>query len=248
MKYRLGVAMRRLLLVFLAILISVATFAKDIPKKPSTAVNDYANILSRSQRLTLENMLTTYKDSTSNEVAIVIEQDLGGDEPFTRSIDIAEAWGIGDKERDNGVLIYIAIKDRKLFIQVGRGLEGAIPDALAGRIIDYEISPSFKKGNYYQGLYLGIVAIAKAAAGEYKGKPKEKSEGFPFGLIIVIVIIVLFAAARRRRGGYGGYGRGGWGGGYIGGFGGFGGGSGGGGGFGGFGGGSFGGGGAGGSW
>lgn len=255
MKYRLGVVlMRKLLLLFLALVISVGIFGKEIPKKPTTAVNDYANILSRSQKLTLESMLTAYKDSTSNEVAIVIESDLGGDEPFTRSIDIAEKWGIGDKERDNGVLIYVAINDRKIFIQVGRGLEGAIPDALAGRIIDYEITPNFKNKNYYQGLYLGVVAISKAAAGEYKGKPRKKSgKGFPKGILVLLFILIMVFTAGRRGGGGSTYGRRGLGGGYIGGFGGFGGGGGGfsgggGGGFGGFGGGSFGGGGAGGSW
>lgn len=244
--------MRKLLLLFLSLIISVSVFGKEIPPKPTTAVNDYANVLSENQKRSLENMLIAYKDSTSNEVVIIIESDLEGDEPFTRSIDIAEDWGIGDKTNDNGVLIYVALKDRKLFIQVGRGLEGAIPDALAGRIIDYEITPSFKSKNYYQGLYLGVVAIAKAAAGEYKASGKKKTvRKIPKPLLIIgfIILIILFSAGKR---GGGTFGRRGIGGGYIGGFGGgssFGGGGfSGGGGFGGFGGGSFGGGGAGGSW
>lgn len=251
MRYRLGVEMRKFILLLLVVSISTSLLSKEIPKKPKTLVNDYANVLSKNQINTLEGMLVAYDDSTSNQIAIVIENDLGGDAPFTRSVDIAEAWGIGDAEHDNGVLVYVAIKDRKMFIQVGRGLEGAIPDALAGRIIDYEITPSFKKQDYYKGLYLGVNALAQAAAGEYKGKPrKNKKDKIPFAPILFIAILIIAVGSLRRRGGYGRYGnRGGFGGGYIGG--GFGGGGfsgGGGGGFGGFGGGSFGGGGAGGSW
>jgi uncharacterized protein len=244
--------MRKLLSLLLVITVSFSVFAKDIPKKPKTLVNDYANVLNQSQESSLEQMLVAYYDSTSNEIAIVTENDLGGDAPFTRSIDIAEAWGIGGKEYDNGVLIYVAVKDRKLFIQVGKGLEGAIPDALAGRIIDYEITPNFKQGNYYEGLLSGSMAVAKAAAGEYKAPTKKKKKKKSPSLLIILAFIVLtivFSAG--RRGGYGDYGSRRTGG-YIGGFGGYSGGGGsfggGGGGFGGFGGGSFGGGGAGGSW
>jgi uncharacterized protein len=239
--------MRKLLLFTLSLLFTVSVFGKEIPKKPNTLVNDYANILSNSEIRTLEGMLVAYDDSTSNQIAIVIEKDLDGDDVFSRSVEIAEAWGVGDEERDNGILIYVSINDRKLFIQVGRGLEGAIPDALAGRIIDYEIKPNFKSGNYYEGLYAGAVSIAKAAAGEYKGKQKKGGKKFPsWSLILGIIILLAIFTGGRRRGGIGTYG----GGGYIGGFGGggFGSSGGGGGGFGGFGGGSFGGGGAGGSW
>lgn len=248
--------MRKFLALLLVALFTLPVFAKQIPPKSGKLVNDYAGVLTGNQKGSLERMLVIYADSTSNQIAIVIERDLGGDEPFTRSVDIAEAWGIGDEERDNGVLVYVAIDDRKMFIQVGRGLEGAIPDALAGRIIDYEITPEFKNGNYYEGLYHGVVALAQAAAGEYKAKPKkhrDDDDGIPAWMIILffIFLIFIFAGGKRMRGGSGTYGRGGYIGGWGGGgFGGSSGGSfgGGGGGFGGFGGGSFGGGGAGGSW
>ncbi len=245
--------MRKLLLIALSLVFLAPLSGKEIPKKSDKLVNDYANILSDSERRTLEGMLVAYDDSTSNQIAIVIEKDLDGDDVFNRSVNIAETWGIGDAENDNGILIYVAINDRKLFIQVGRGLEGAIPDALAGRIIDYEIKPNFKQGNYYQGLYAGAVSIAKAAAGEYKASKKKgkKGKGFPKWLIVLFIIIIVIFTGGRRGGGFGTYGRRSYGGGFIGGGGFSGGGSfggGGGGGFGGFGGGSFGGGGAGGSW
>lgn len=242
--------MRKFLIALTLILgITIQAFSGNIPAKPNTLVNDYAGVLSASERNNLERILVAYDDSTSNQIAIVIESNLpAGEEPFTRSVDIAEGWGIGDAQNDNGVLIYIALNDRKMYIQIGRGLEGAIPDALAGRIIDYEIKPRFKQQQYYEGLMAGSIAVMKAAAGEYKAKSRKKKGEIPSWLIVVIIIIILIVLSigRRMGGGMGTFGRGG----YIGGFGGGGwsSGGGGGGGFGGFGGGSFGGGGAGGSW
>lgn len=241
----------RKVLIALVVVIGIASqaFAGNIPAKPNTLVNDYAGVLSSSERSNLERMLVAYDDSSSNQIAIVIESNLPeGEEPFTRSVDIAEGWGIGNAQNDNGVLIYIALNDRKMYIQIGRGLEGAIPDALAGRIIDYEIKPRFKQQQYYEGLMAGSIAVMKAAAGEYKAKNRKKKGEIPGWLMIVIIIIILIVLSigRRMGGGMGTFGRGG----YMGGFGGGGwsSGGGGGGGFGGFGGGSFGGGGAGGSW
>lgn len=241
----------RKVLIALVVVIGIASqaYAGNIPAKPNTLVNDYAGVLSASERNNLERVLVAYDDSTSNQIAIVIESNLpDGEEPFTRSVDIAEGWGIGDAQNDNGVLIYIALNDRKMYIQIGRGLEGAIPDALAGRIIDYEIKPRFKQQQYYEGLMAGSIAVMKAAAGEYKAKSRKKKGEIPGWLMIVIIIIILIVLSigRRMGGGMGTFGRGG----YMGGFGGGGwsSGGGGGGGFGGFGGGSFGGGGAGGSW
>lgn len=251
MIFRLEVDMRKLYGLLCVLLFSVSLFGGEIPPKPNTLVNDYAGVLGIQEKNNLEKMLVAYNDSTSNQITVVIESDLGGEEPYTRSIDIAEKWGVGDEKKDNGVLIYISIKDRKMYIQVGRGLEGAIPDALAGRIIEYEITPHFKTGNYYEGIKAGAEAIIKAAAGEYKAdaKKKRKNKGLPGWLIILFFIIIGLISVfgkRMRGGGMGTMGRGGWIGGGFGGFGG--GGSSGGGGFGGFGGGSFGGGGAGGSW
>lgn len=242
--------MNRFLSLCFFALLSFSLLAGDLPKKPNTLVNDYAGVLSASQKSQLESMLRAYDDSTSNQVAIAIEGSLDGEDPFKRSVDIAESWGVGDAGNDNGVLIYVAVNDRKMFIQVGRGLEGAIPDALAGRIIDYEITPSFKTGNYYEGLYKGSIAVMKAAAGEYKAKPRKKNKGFPTWMIVlfIILIVIISKFGRMIRGRSGTFSRGGyiggtgWGGGWSGG------GGGGGSSWGGFGGGSFGGGGAGGSW
>jgi uncharacterized protein len=177
------------------------------------------------------------------------------------TVRVAQSWKAGQQGRDNGAVLFVFIQDRKMYLQVGYGLEGAIPDATGKRIIDNEITPRFKAGDYNGGLSAGVVAILAAAKGEYKGTGQtaaDQQRGSPW-VIVLIIVLVLFLVLRAikfptlRTGlggivlGSGGYSRGGggWSGGsFGGGAGGFGGG---GGGFSG-GGGSFGGGGAGGSW
>jgi len=162
---------------------------------------------------------------------------------------IASQNQIGTKQLNNGILVLIVKNDKKARIEIGAGLEGALPDATASYIVRNEMIPFFKEGDYFGGISAGVSAITKATAGEYKIKPEKKSKGKKFNafsLLIIVIFIVFSVLPRRRRGiFFGGFGGGGFGGGGFGGFG-----SGGGGGFGGFsgGGGGFGGGGAGGSW
>ena len=185
------------------------------------------------------------------------------------AVRLAQQWGIGGKEHNNGILLLASIADRKVTIQTGYGLEGAVPDAITYRIISNDIKPAFARQDYYNGLDQATTSLMEFTKGEYKAKPKKKGDegGIPFGLIIIAVVI-LFALISKGGGGKGGGqvvgsrgssdllwwtllgglsggagGRGGFGGGSRGG--GFGGG---GGGFGGFGGGGFGGGGSSGSW
>jgi uncharacterized protein len=231
--------------------------AKEIPPKSTHLVNDYANILSSSQQSALEQKLVAYFDSTSTQIAVVIENSLEGDDLFDYSQRLATAWGIGEKGKNNGILIYAAIQDRKLRIHVGYGLEATITDALTTRIRTQYMNPYFKQGQFYEGFDEGTTIMMQAASGEYvNDRPKGAKGKFPWSTLIIIVIIVIVLASKGGRGGRGGGGRGlagpiFWGtlgsGGFNGGSsgGGFGGG---GGGFGGFGGGGFGGGGSGGSW
>jgi uncharacterized protein len=228
-------------------------------------VNDYAGLLSRNEVVSLERKLVAYNDSTSTQIAIVIEPSLEGEDDFDRSVRIAQAWGIGQGEEDNGLLIYVARDDRKVRIQTGYGMEDIIPDAIAKRIIEQLIIPAFRQGRYYQGLDQATTLMIDMAQGRYSGDSlgsgNNEERSFPIFTLIIIFIIIWVILSNTRGGddddgGYhrgGRYGRrgGGWiifpgggGGGWSGG-GGFGGG---GGGFGGFGGGGFGGGGAGGSW
>ncbi len=180
-------------------------------------------------------------------MAIVTIDTLGDENIEVYTSKLFEKWKIGDKEKDNGVLLLVVSKDKKIRIEVGYGLEGAIPDGLAGSIIDKSILPYFKQGDFSNGIKEGTIEIVRIIAKEYNvdlgvGKPKSKNEKYIFNsdwsaVFFIILIIILFFPRRRRRGftifppgpfiggGYGG-GRGGdfSGGGGFGGFGGFGGG------------------------
>jgi uncharacterized protein len=261
------------LLVPILLFVSFLTSAQDIPDRPNPPklVNDFAGVLSPDEEQRLERQLVAYDDSTSNQVAIVLIKTLD-DYPIEEyALRLFRAWGVGNKKTNNGVLIVAAIDDRKIRIEVGYGLEGAIPDITANHIIQNDIAPNFRSGDYYEGLSKAAGSIIKAAAGEYKApanyrKKKGGGSAIPFGMIVFVIILIIIFGGRNRGGG-GGYmsrrgsgwlgplilgnmlgrsssGWGGGGGGWSGGGGGWSGG----GGFGGFGGGSSGGGGASGSW
>jgi uncharacterized protein len=236
------------------------------PPRPPRLYNDFTNgknFLTPSQAEALEQKLSAYADSTSNEVAIVIVESLKGYEVNEYATALGRKWGVGGAQFNNGVVVLVSTGggegNRDAYIAPGYGLEGAIPDITAKRIVENELIPYLKegKGSYYRGLDHTVDAIIKAAAGEYKATGKKKSKGisgFRIFVLIMVFWIVLGIFSRGGRGGGGmmsrrGY-RGWWGptwsgGGWSGG--GWSGGSSGGG-FGGFGGGSFGGGGAGGKW
>jgi uncharacterized protein len=233
----------------------------DFPARPNPPrlVNDLAHTMSASQVQQLEDKLVNFDKTTSTQITIVTIKNLGGYEVAQYAVELANKWGIGQKSKNNGVLLLAAIDDHRVNISTGYGLEGALTDATSGRIIRNEITPQFKAGNFYEGFNKGADAIIAATKGEYTADPQEgRGERMPAPAIIIIILVIYFILwiMSKFRGGGGSYmsGRGhrGWGGGFIGGsgFGGgsWGGGSSGGGGFGGFGGGSFGGGGASGSW
>lgn len=250
---------------FLLLLISFVARAQNIPPAPNPPklVNDFTNTLTKDQELTLEYKLKQFDDSTSTNIAVVIVETTDGMDVADYALEVGRKWGVGQKENNNGVILLIAKKDRKLNISPGYGLEAALPDVTCKQIIDYIIVPKFKGDDYYRGIEEGTDAIIEAVKGEYKapeGYGKRKGGSGIGRIIFIIVIIVIFLAISGGRGGggsfmsrrgfaawtllnmlsnSGGRGGGGWSGG---------GGSSGGGGFGGFGGGSFGGGGASGSW
>jgi uncharacterized protein len=239
------------------------------PKSPPRLYNNFSTVqlLSPSEEAEIEEQLEKFEAETSNEIAIIVVDDLKSYEPWEYAVEIGEKWGVGKENEDNGIVLLIKPTKtgggRKTFIAIGRGLEGAIPDLTTNEIIENEILPNFKQDNYFQGIKQAVDVLSKLSKGEYNSKQyskKNKKEiGFFGGLILVVLIIIIVIVIARKGGRGGGGGIGSsiasgifWGsianGGFGGGRGGFGGGSSGGGGFGGFGGGSFGGGGSGGSW
>ncbi|HBC79186.1 MAG TPA: hypothetical protein DEO60_07515 [Bacteroidales bacterium] len=260
----------------LTALFSGTVTAQDFPEKPfpPRLVNDFAGMLSTQEVYALEEKLVAYEDSTSTQIAIVTVSDLMGYDKADYAQRLAEKWGIGQKGLNNGVIILVKPKTNESSGQVqiaqGYGLEGVIPDIVCGQIVDYEILPEFRNGNYYLGLDKATSTLMALASGEFPADQYGKSKGSDLGNIAPIIFFIIFLVIvifMRSNGGSnqrhisrkglplwlllsmmnsgGNKHNGSWGG--FSGGGGFGGG-GGGGGFGGFGGGSFGGGGAGGSW
>ncbi len=258
--------MKKLFFILLLSFIGLLSNAQNVLPKPNPPhlVNDAAGVLSSDQVTILEQKLVALDDSTSNQIAVVLIKTLDGAAIEDYAQKLFREWGIGNKKTNNGILIIAAIDDRKMWITIGYGLEGAIPDITASSIYRNEMTPSFKEGNYYRGIDNAINALSKAAVGEYKVKREKKLTGKGAGSLITflfILFVVLMLVGRSGGSGGGGMmsrngagniasallwssilGGGNRGGGGGGGFGG------GGGGFGGFGGGSSGGGGAGGGW
>lgn len=253
--------MKKTIILLIFTLCTYLGFAQDFPAKPNTLVNDYTNTLSAAQVSQLEQKLVAFDDSTSNQVVVVILKSVGDYDINEYALELGRKWGIGGREKNNGVILLIALGDRKMSIQTGYGLEGALPDIYTKRIIENDIKPFFKDGQYYSGIEAGTNSIISLTKGEYKNdKPKAKRSKGNAGFAVIIIIIIIAILIRRGGGGGGNQVIGGrgvadalfWsmllsGGGRNSDGGGFGGGSGGGG-FGGFGGGSFGGGGSSGSW
>ncbi len=261
--------MKKLLLILVTFLSVSFIFGQTVLPKPNPPrlVNDVANVLSPEQVEILERKLVALDDSTSNQIAVVLIKTLGDYAIEDYAVKLFREWGIGNKKTNNGILIIAAIDDRKVWIEVGYGLEGPIPDITASSIYRNEIVPRFKEQNYYRGIDNAINALSKAAVGEYKVKKERRGnnggKGSSILTFIIILIVIVVILGRGGRGGRGGgmMNRGGFsdvaqalllssllGGGRGGSSGGWGGGDSGGGGFGGFGGGSSGGGGAGGGW
>ena len=260
--------MKKIIFLFALLLSFTIGNTQEIPERSTKLVNDFTQTLSTAQIAALENKLVAFDDSTSNQIAVVIVKTVGDYDINEYTLELGRKWGIGGKGKNNGVLLLIALGDRKMSIQTGYGLEGALPDIYTKRIIANDIKPYFKSGDYYSGINAGTDSIVSLVKGEYKNdNPSRKKEGGGkgSGLIVLIIIIGIIVMLKKGGGGGGGNqviggrgasnalfwamllgsGRGGDGGGFGGGFGG---GGGGGGGFGGFGGGSFGGGGSSGSW
>jgi uncharacterized protein len=257
------VTVRGIGLALLAFVAAGVGAAEVIPPPPQAHFNDYASLVSPSVAGALDRKLAQFERDTSNQVVVAIFPEMESDssvEDYT--VRVAQSWHAGIKGRDNGAVLFIFAKSHKVYLQVGYGLEGTLTDALSKRIIENEITPAFRRGDYDGGVTAGVAAILAATRHEYHGTGRTVAQrtgsGFPpvLFLFFVVASLVIMAISRRNASVYGSRGRSGFGSGLLtgmflgGGFGGGGGGGGFGGGGGGFsgGGGGFGGGGAGGSW
>jgi uncharacterized protein len=191
-----------LLLAACFFFLAASAYSLDVPSLKGY-VNDYADMISPPARGELENELKAFEQSDSTQVVVLTIPSLEGEVIEEYGIKVAEAWKIGQKSKDNGVIFLIAKQDRKMRIEVGRGLEGKLTDLTAGRIIDLVVKPRFKRGDFDGGVVAGVSAIIDAARGEFKADerhPGSKSAGtsgiLPLLIFGGIVMLVLGSISR----------------------------------------------------
>jgi uncharacterized protein len=211
----------RVLLFFLLVLFQLVPFSRlmalEVPVL-SGRVNDYGAMISAPAKAEIEARLQQFETAESTQIVILTVPSLKGDPIEDFSIRVAEAWKIGHKGSDNGVLLIVSRDDHKVRIEVGYGLEGRLTDLLSGRIVNDEIVPSFKAGQFDAGFTRGVDAIIAAVHGEYKAKPQEKGNGEePSIPLLVIILLVIYFISQIFKGHRGGGGFSGGGGGFGGG-------------------------------
>ncbi|MBP6855407.1 MAG: TPM domain-containing protein [Candidatus Pacebacteria bacterium] len=164
----------------------IGVYAYEKLDRPSGFVSDFARVLSVDQKTALEQKLSTFEKETSNEIAVVIIDSLKGDYIENYAVKLFADWGIGKKDKDNGVLFLVAVSDRAMRIEVGYGLEGALTDALSVRILDDNVRPFFKQNDYAGGIGAGVDAIISATKGEYKASSTRATQSSGEWLFFVL--------------------------------------------------------------
>jgi uncharacterized protein len=151
-----------------------------IPPAPIHYFNDDAGLVSQSVAEQFDRQLAQFERETSNQVVVAIFPKMQSDDDIAAYTQrVAESWGVGQKDKRNGIVLFVFVEDRKMIIQVGYGLEGALPDATAFNITEYQMKPRFIAGDYEGGLRNGIESILSATRGEYKGSDETAPEPRP---------------------------------------------------------------------
>ena len=212
--------MRSLLRIFAcwcgAALLSLPLVAQQLPDQmsPPRLVNDFAGLLDEAQRRSLEQKLADFDRETSTQITVVTVDDLDGYAPADYAQRLHDKWGVGRKGKDNGILILVKPSQPdsrgEAYISVGYGLEGVIPDITAGRILDQEMIPEFRRGSVYDGLDKATNVLMQLSRGEFTADQyagRDEGGGVAVGLVAILVLFFLFAAGRKGGGQLGGTGR-----------------------------------------
>ncbi|GAB4157663.1 MAG: hypothetical protein Tsb0033_09810 [Winogradskyella sp.] len=202
---------KRFIILLLLVSSSIALAQYEIPPIPKTqtSVYDEIGLLSPSQKNSLEEKLIRYSDTTSTQIVIITISSTKGEYINYLGAEWLTKWGIGQKGKDNGILILLAKDDRKIGINTGYGVEHLLTDAMSKRIINRDIIPYFKQNDYYGGLNRAADAIFEVMKGEYQGTRKNNSTDFPvtfFFILLVFFIIFIIIISKSRGGGRGGNG------------------------------------------
>jgi uncharacterized protein len=196
----------RLLLLFVW-LVARAIGAEVIPATPPDHFNDFAGLVSADVARQLNNELTQFERDTSNQVLVAIYPRMeSGSSIEDYTVRVAQAWGVGQRDRKNGAVLFIFRDDRALYIQVGYGLEGVLPDARCKQIIENEITPRFRTGDFQGGVVAGVQAILASIRGEYQGTGQTVKDaegrsagGLPGGMVIAVIVMIILQSIFGRR-------------------------------------------------
>lgn len=204
--------MKKIFLVVTAFICIVNISLAQIPERPIPArlVNDFANVLSDAERSQLENDLVQFANSTSTQIVVVTVPDLVGNDPAFYAYNIGEKWGVGQKGKDNGIVVLVKPKQGnskgEVYVSTGYGLEGVLPDAIVNStVIDFEMIPRFKENDYFGGIANGVKVIMDITKGEYTAEQyqqstgQNKAGGFIPALIIFILVFFFIMRGRSNR-------------------------------------------------
>jgi uncharacterized protein len=206
-----------------------------IPPSPAHYFNDYAHVVPEATVGQLNGKLEDFERSTGNQIVVAIYPKMQSDSSIDDyAVRVFRSWKVGQKDKNNGAVLFVFVQDRQMFLEVGYGLEGVLPDALCKQITEFEIKPHFKTGDYAGGLTAGVNAILAATRHEYKGNGttvaavhSQGAQNGKYGVLIVVIFFLvlklLFSLAARTSGGasrprgwlyssggWGGYSGGGW--------------------------------------
>ena len=209
---KIRISMKNIIILFIACVCFVTFSAAQIPDRPvpPRLVNDFANILSQSERAQLEDELVQFANSTSTQIVVVSVPDLEGFDPGDFAFNLGEKWGVGQKGKDNGIVVLVKPKQGnnkgQVFIATGYGLEGVLPDAVVNStVVDYEMIPRFKENDYFGGISNGLKVIMEITRGEYTADQyqekvgQSKEGGFIPAIIIFILVFIFMMRGRRNR-------------------------------------------------
>lgn len=210
---RTGQHIPRLGLPHILLVVMAAAAVLVLHSRPATAldvpaltarVNDYAGLLSPTTKNQLEQALLTFEQNESTQIVVLTVTSLEGESLEDFSMQVAEAWQVGQKGRDNGAILLVAKNDRKIRIEVGYGLEGSLTDMISGRIIRNVIVPAFRSGNFDQGVANGVAAMMAAVKGEYQAQPEKRQprgrESSVSFIPLIVFIFLITQLGRVRRG------------------------------------------------
>jgi len=195
------------ILIILLAIFSLQAYAQEFPEKSNRIVNDYTNFLSVHERNALEQKLVNFSNQTSTQIAIAIVPSLQGYDASSYAFELGERWGVGQKGKNNGLLILVKPKTSnskgEVFIATGYGAEGAVPDAIAKRIVENEVLPNFRQGQYYKGLNQAVNTIISLTKGEYTADDYREqtsgNAGSAIPMIIIFLLIIIFSIMGRVR-------------------------------------------------